>query len=152
MKNKPFTPEQFKTIYSQVPRLTVNLIIKMNGGIILTLRSLPSWRNQWHMPGGMLFYKETIPDAVVRIAQDELAISVRILKPIGYIEYPSEEKERGFGYTVGLVMLCEATSADITINEEASKADIFTELPPHTIEEERVFMERHWNDILNASL
>ena len=89
------TIKEFKEIYSKVSRATVSLVIKTNKGIALSLRNLPSWRNKWHLPGGTIFYKETVENAVKRKAKEELGIKVKIVKLLGYIEYPSEEKERG---------------------------------------------------------
>jgi len=92
MEDKPFSPEEFKAVCSKVPRLGVDLVIIMRNGIVLTLRDLPSWKGQWHLPGGTVFYKETLEEAVARVARDELGISVSIEKMLGYIEY-AEEKE-----------------------------------------------------------
>ena len=77
MKSKPFSPEQFKNIYSQVPRFCVELIIRTPQGVALTLRSLPAWHNQWHLPGGTVLYEETLAQAVERVAQDEVGLKVK---------------------------------------------------------------------------
>lgn len=52
MNSKPFTLEEYKEIFSKVPRLCVAVVIKTNEGIVMMLRKLPSWHNQWHLPGG----------------------------------------------------------------------------------------------------
>ena len=147
MNRKTFTAAQFKAIYSKVTRLTVDLIIKMDGGVILTLRSLPSWNNQWHLPGGTVLYKETIAQAASRVAHNELGLSVKIHRLLGYIEFPSEQKERGFGFTVSLALLCKAVSKKIKINDEASEVHIFKHLPQNTIAEQKIFLKRHWKTI-----
>ena len=61
--NKPFSSEEFRSIYSKVPRLCVEVIIKTSGGIVLSLRKLPSWHGKWHIPGGTVYYKEKVADA-----------------------------------------------------------------------------------------
>ena len=94
--NKPFSHEEFKNIYSRVPRLCVELVVKTPEGVILSLRKLPSYRGKWHIPGGTVFYKEKVTDAVKRVAAEELGIEVSIRELLGYIDYDSEEKERGF--------------------------------------------------------
>jgi len=141
--NRPFSPEEFKAIFSKVPRLCVELAIKTPEGIILALRSLPTWNGQWHLPGGMVFYKEKIAHAIKRIAKDELGISVNIQKLLGYIEYPSEEKERGFGFSIGIIFLCSPDKImDLKPNnEEASEIKIFKKLPPNMIEEHYAFLK-----------
>lgn len=143
----PLSAEEFKRIYSQVPRLCVDLVIKTQGGIIFTLRSLPQWQDIWHLPGGTVRYKETILEATNRIAQRELGISVEVLKSLGYVEYPSEEKERGFGWAVSLVLLCQTKAEEIKVNDEASEAKIFQTLPEEMIAEQKTFLNVHWTEI-----
>ena len=60
-RKKPFSPEEFKLLYSQVPRLVVEVIVKTEIGVALTLRKDTAWNNLWHIPGGTVFYQEYIP-------------------------------------------------------------------------------------------
>lgn len=144
---KPLTEQDFEKIYSKVPRLCVDLVVKAPNGIVLSLRSLKTWNNQWHLPGGTVYYKETIEQAVARVARNELGISVKFIKPIGYIEYPSEEKERGFGWAISIVVLCTANELEFTVNEEATKIETFHKLPESTIFEQAEFLTIHWGEI-----
>lgn len=148
MKDRPFTPEEFKTIYSQVPRLCIDLIVRTPHGIVLTKRSLPTWAGQWHLPGGMIFYKEMIPLATQRVALHEIGIEVTILKVLGYMEFPSEEKERGFGWSISIALLCDMKSGTLlTKSDEASDIKTFTELPQNTMSEHKIFLTEHWKEI-----
>lgn len=144
MNKKPFTPKQFEEIYSKVPRISVDLIIPIHGSFLLTLRTLPSWHNQWHLPGGTIYYRETVEQTAKRIAQEELGIQVEIKNLLGYIEYFSEEKERGFGYSIALALLCQAKSTEVQINDEAERIEFFRDLPSNMIPEQKRFMEKHW--------
>lgn len=139
---RPFTPERFKEIYSKVPRLTVDLVVQGSEGIVLTLRNLPSWNNQWHFPGGTVFYKETIEQAVHRIAEDELGVQVEIVDLLGYIEFTSEEKERGFGWTISLAVLCKIVEGEIKSSEESSEVGFFKTLPEGIIKEQADFLKK----------
>lgn len=81
MKNKkPFSPEEFKEIYSRATRLCVDLVIKTSEGVVLSLRNIPPWKGQWHLPGGTVFYKDKIIDTVKRVALEELGASVSVGK------------------------------------------------------------------------
>lgn len=144
---KPFSPEEFKKIYSQVPRLCVDLIIKMQGGVILTFRNLASYKDMWHLPGGTVHYKETIEQAVSRVAQEELHMSVKIVRTLGYMEFPSEEKERGFGWAVSIPIVCSPRSTEFKVGDGASEARVFTELPDAMIVEQKTFLSAHWTEI-----
>ena len=146
--NHPFSDLEFKEIFSRVPRLCVDLVVRTPRGIILTLRSLPTWNNLWHTPGGTVRYKETIANAAKRVAKSELGVAVTILKTLGYMEFPSEEKERGFGWSVSIALLCELQSGELVgKNDEASDMRAFTELPENTLSEHRVFLTEHWDEI-----
>jgi ADP-ribose pyrophosphatase YjhB (NUDIX family) len=145
---KPFTPEEFKDIYSRVPRVTVDLIVKTPKGIVLTLRTHYAWKNQWHFPGGTIFYKETVAQAIDRVARDEIGQPVEVVKLLGYIEYPSEEKQRGFGSTVSMAFLCKTNATDFTVNEDASRVEVFATPPENLIVEQSEFLRAHQDDTL----
>jgi ADP-ribose pyrophosphatase YjhB (NUDIX family) len=120
----------------------------MQGGIILAYRTLPSYKDMWHLPGGTVRYKETIEQAVNRVAQDELHMSVQMVRPLGYMEFPSEEKERGFGSAVSIPIICLPHSTEFQVGEGASEARVFTELPDAMIPEQKVFLSSHWAEIV----
>ncbi|NES65306.1 MAG: NUDIX hydrolase [Okeania sp. SIO2D1] len=136
-RKKPFSPEEFKLLYSQVPRLVVEVVVKTDLGVALTLRKDAAWNNLWHIPGGTVFYQEYIEDAIQRIAVEELSITVTKQQLLGYLEYPSEEKQRGFGWSVGLVFLCTPNSQLPTENQEGEKIQIFDYVPENTVEEHK---------------
>lgn len=133
----PFTFEEFKSIYSRVPRLCVDIVIQTEKGVLLTFRTKNGYLNQWHLPGGTVYYREKATDAVHRVAKEELGIEVEIEKFHGYLEYPSEEKERGFGYTVTLVFVCKMKSNDISLDDQVEKVEFFKEIPENTIVEQK---------------
>lgn len=142
MTKKPFTYEEFKNIYSKVPRLCVDLVIKNPEGVILTLRKLSSWNNLWHFPGSTVLYGEKISEAIQRTAQQELGISVKIEKLLGTIEYlETEEKERGFGWTISLAFLCSPLKSTMRPNEEASEIKVFNVIPDNIIGEQKDFLK-----------
>lgn len=144
---KPFSYEEFKSIYSKVPRLCVDLVIKTPEGIVLSLRKLSSWYGKWHFPGGTVYYKESIHDAIKRVAEEELGIAVEVKELLGYIEFPSEEKEQGFGTTISLAFLCVADVSKMRPNEDSSEVKIFKSLPDNLIEEQRNFINSKWKYI-----
>lgn len=132
----PFSFEEFKAIYSQVPRLCVDLVIKQDGKVLLTLRKDYGWENQWHFPGGTVYYREPLEEAVQRIAQDEAGMEVKIEKMLGYMEFLDEEEERGFGYTVSIVFLCAPLKEGIVIGKW------FNKLPKKMIRQHKDFLSK----------
>lgn len=141
---RPFSPDEFRSIYSKVPRLTVGVVVETPKGIVLTKRTLPSWSGQWHIPGGTVFYKETLGEAVQRVSLEELGVRVHIQRLLGYLHYPSEEKERGFGWTIELNFLCKIASGKLR-NSKQGAIGIFQVLPENTIHEAKEFLKKHFN-------
>jgi len=141
MSTQPLTYEEFSSVYSRVPRLTVEILIKTVEGTLLTLRDLPSWNNLWHIPGGTVYYGETVERAIQRIALDEIGLKVSLVKLLGYLHYPSEMKERGFGWSIGMVFQCEmADSSSISLNNQASQFKFFKTLPENMVQEQKEFL------------
>lgn len=140
----PFSPDEFHSIYSKVPRLTVGVVVETPKGIVLTQRTLPSWNGQWHIPGGTVFYKETLEEAIQRVSLEELGVRVHIQRLLGYLHYPSEKKERGFGWTIELNFLCKIASGKLRGSKQGA-IGIFQVLPENTIHEAKEFLKKHFS-------
>jgi ADP-ribose pyrophosphatase YjhB (NUDIX family) len=52
--------KDYEFIFSRVPRLTIDLVINKDNGIILTRRNIPPHMGKWHLPGGRLFMREKV--------------------------------------------------------------------------------------------
>ncbi|MBT4277263.1 NUDIX hydrolase [Candidatus Falkowbacteria bacterium] len=138
VKYLPF--EEFKNIYSRVPRLTVEVIIKTKNGILLVKRTIPPRKGLWHIPGGTVLMGEKIEDSVKRVAKNELNFEVRSKKLLGIIEYNFSD-ENYFSFPIGL-----AYEVDIIAEIKNSKTKIdefkyFKKIPDNTIIEQKEFLE-----------
>ena len=131
---------EFKKIYSRVPRLSVELVILIPGGVLLTLRSIEPYMGEWHVPGGTVLFRETIKDTITRVAREELGVRVLIKKYLGYIEYEGHKKRGYFGHSVGLAFLCGIKSGKIHLNHEANKVGIFKRVPRNTLIDQKKFL------------
>ena len=141
MKKYPLSEEEFKSLYSRVPRVTVEVIIKSEKGVVLALRSHKTWNNMWHIPGGTVFNGESIKDAVFRVAHDEVGVEVSIKELFGFIHYPSEIIERGFGWTVGLAVICVTEDDVPKFNEDQEELRYFSVLPENLVIEQRAILQ-----------
>lgn len=128
-RKHPFTSEEFKAIYSKATRLCVDLVIKTDKGFILTLRKKNGYEGLWHIPGGTVFYRESIEKAAKRIAKEELGIGIIIKKFWGYLEYFSEVKGRGFGYSVSLVLICDPVGTELKLDNQTERVNFLRHLP-----------------------
>ena len=145
MAKKILTDKEYKYIYSRVPRLCVDIIVKTPRGIILTLRNIEPYKNFWHIPGGTVYYQETIESATRRIARKELGVEVDIGSLVGLIEYTSEQKLRGWGRTISLLFFCSVKSGKLKINKEAKDTRFFKrfeKLPKNIVAEQKRFLKK----------
>lgn len=139
-RNKPFTGQEFERIYSRVPRLCVDLVIRDRRGIWLTLRQKNGWSGLWHLPGGTVYLDETVIQAVHRVAGEELGIEIAIEKELGYLDYRTDKEQRGFGHSISLVFLCRPLTDDIRLDDQVAKIDYFSVLPDNLIPEQKEFL------------
>lgn len=76
--NKGLPQELFLYASKITPLVNVDLLVKDESG-----RTLLSWRNDkyagtgWHVPGGILRYKETLENRVIEVSRSEIGTSVR---------------------------------------------------------------------------
>jgi ADP-ribose pyrophosphatase YjhB (NUDIX family) len=125
----------YHAIYGLVPRLTAELLIISETGVLLTKRQFGPCKGLWHLPGGTVRYGERLTDAAVRIGSTELGCVLATFPPIGIIEYPSH-LAAGIDWPVGVVVPSQ-TMAAITLES----AQWFEQLPDDIHEEQRVFLE-----------
>lgn len=137
MRKFPFTEEQFKAIYSTVPRLCADAVIIHPKGIVLVQRSHEAWEGMWHTPGVTVYQYEPIIEAVKRASVEEIGIQVTIEKYLTHMEFHSEEKQRGFGYSVSMAYLCTTAEELPTSNQDGEEIKAWTELPERIIEEQQ---------------
>ncbi len=133
---------EFTSIYSKVTRLCVEVIIQTSDGIVLSLRSIEPWKGLWHIPGGTVMYKETLEDAVKRVAKEELGVGVNIKEFVGFLHYPSEEKVRGFGWSIGVAFLCSINSGILRGSVQGEVVKAFNEVPQAMVEEQKDIIQK----------
>lgn len=133
--------EEFNSIYSRVPRLCVEVIYYMpQKGVLLTRRAIEPAKGMWHTPGGTVYYKETMEDAVRRIAERELGMNVIVDQFLGIIEFNKDET-----HVVSVAMLVKSANEIINLNEEASEYAFFRALPENMIPAQKEFLLKHLN-------
>lgn len=136
VKKLPF--KEFKKIYSRVPRLCVEVIVKTKTGIVLTKRNIPPAKGSWHIPGGTILKGETLEQAVKRKASEELGLKVNVKKNLGVIEYSFKKY---FSQPIGIAFLVEIVSGQLRLNKDDSDIRIFKKLPKNIIKEQKVFLK-----------
>lgn len=133
----------FDEIYTKVPRLCVDLLVRDSlGKVLLTKRSV-GWNNNWHFPGGTLQFGESLDSCAKRVAKEELSIEITPKNFVGIIEYPFEKFDKGFGQPITLVLDCSPNSLDIVLDWQATEWKFFSkkEVPKDTIPVVKEFLK-----------
>jgi 8-oxo-dGTP diphosphatase len=104
----------------QTPRLTVDAIIEIDGGIVLVRRRYPPLG--WALPGGFVDLGETVAAAARREAREETGLDVELTALLGVYSDPQRDP-RGF-HTVSAVFVGRATGVPVAA-DDAAEARVF---------------------------
>lgn len=137
MTVKRLPKKVFNEIYSKVPRLGADVVIRSNEGILLTKRAIPKCKGMWHIPGGTLLKGEKIIDCVKRVAKLETGLTVKVKKFIGLCEYT---KRSSYHPGVALIYLVEPIKGKLKIGEDTADIKFFKKIPKNTIKEQRDYL------------
>ncbi|MET7395920.1 NUDIX domain-containing protein [Dactylosporangium sp. NPDC005572] len=140
----PFSAAQFAEIFGKVPRLTVEVVCNTAGGVVLTRRSIEPCKGQWHLPGGTVRFGEHLRDAVVRVARDELGVTVDVGRLLGYIEYPHMLRDGYRGWPVGIAFEVAVADGAVVGGEQSDAVGCFREVPPGTLREQAEFLHGYF--------
>ena len=137
MEFKKIPYKKFIEIYHQVPRLTVDVIVETEEGIILTKRSIPPFKGMWHIPGGSVLFRESIKHTIDRVADEELGIKVGVVGLAGVIEYPND----GTRHSVSIVYLTHIKSGTPKGSQQGKEIEFFKKIPDNCIPNQKIFLK-----------
>ena len=144
-KELPLTLDEFKTIYSKVTRLTVEVLVCTEDGIVLSKRAVEPCIGQWHIPGGTVYFGETVEAAVMRVAENETGLQVAVEEYIGHIEYPDMLKNGYYGWPIGMAYKVKVIGGELRGSDQGEEIKFFAEVPENTLHEQKVFLQKHNN-------
>lgn len=106
-------PEEIFLFVSRItPIINVDLLIKNeNNHTLLTWRDNGYWSPGWHIPGGIVRYKETISDRINAVAASELGAAVKFKKDplaINEVILPSMKNR---AHSISLLYECSLISS-----------------------------------------
>lgn len=143
MSHSRLSDEEFYSIYSKVPRLNVDLIIRSEKGILFALRAIEPDKGTWHFPGGTVYKGESIASATVRIAKSETNLDVVYSGEVGYIEAPQEMRGGHEMHTVSIVIEAKVVGGELRHDENADEVRYFTSMPEGIMELHAEFLRSH---------
>lgn len=139
----PLSKEEFDQIFSRVPRLTVEVVIASDDrGVLLGLRDVEPCKGTWNLPGGTVHFGEPLVEAVKRVAEDELGVTVAVGDMLGYIEYPSHYNN-DLDSPVGLAFLATVVGDLPAQGRQAHRSEWFKVLPDNMHDEQKAFLAQH---------
>jgi colanic acid biosynthesis protein WcaH len=93
MSDERCPDDEWRTVVRNVPIVSVDLVVRHDGGVVLGRRENAPARGEWFVPGGRVRKDEPIVDAVHRVARDELGVDVAVERRLGTYEHFWEDSE-----------------------------------------------------------
>lgn len=129
MKKSWLTDKEYSRVFSQVPRVAVDLVLETDSGLLLSLRKIAPYKGYWHFPGGGVGFRESLFSATQRIAREELGLSVRPVTILGTMEFLKEVQNGESRHTVSTAIAVEPLSKNVVLDHQASAVRFFKKLP-----------------------
>lgn len=106
MKNHLLCPHCGKVVENyRNPFPTVDVIIEVEGGIVLIQRKNPPYG--WALPGGFVDYGESLEEAAIREAKEETSLDVELLSQLGAYSDPDRDPRQ---HTISVVFIARSRS------------------------------------------
>lgn len=104
----------------KTPYLTIDIIIRYRGGIVLIERK--NYPHGWALPGGFVDIGESLEDAAVREAKEETSLDVILLEQ--FYAYSKPDRDPRF-HTVSVVFIGDG-KGELKGRDDARRAQVFT--------------------------
>jgi colanic acid biosynthesis protein WcaH len=104
-------PELFRFLTRMLPMINVDLLVKDDQlGTLLTWRDDELYGAGWHVPGGIIRYRETAETRIQRTAQAELGAAVEFEPAPMVIEQAIDRSRRERGHMISMLYRCRMAS------------------------------------------
>lgn len=112
----------FNDFTRKVPFITVDIIIEVEGGIVLIKRK--NFPHGWALPGGFVDYGEAMEDAALREAKEETELDVTLLRQ--FHTYSRPDRDPRF-HTISTVFIAKGSGIPVGA-DDALEARVFKDL------------------------
>jgi len=103
------------------PFPTVDVIIEVEGGIVLIQRKNPPYG--WALPGGFVDYGESLEEAAIREAKEETSLDVELVSQLGAYSDPDRDPRQ---HNISVVFLARSKrEGNPVASDDAIKVGIF---------------------------
>lgn len=122
-------------------RVTVDIIIEIDNGIILIKRKNPPYG--WAIPGGFVDYGESLETAATREAKEETGLDIENLQQFHTYSEPGRDPR---GHTISTVFIAKGSGTP-KASDDAADIGIFTKdnLPKEIAFDHRKILEDYFH-------
>ncbi len=139
MKPKRLPYKKFLEIYSKVPRLCIELIIKTKDGVVLSKRDIVPYKGMWHFPGGTVLFNEKLENTIQRIAKEETGLTVKVGRLIGTMQFIKSP----IRHTISIGFLVTPVSGILRGSTQGKEIKFFKKIPSNTIKIQSDFLKKN---------
>lgn len=112
----------------ETPKLTVDIILPMDSGIVLIKRKNEPFEGKWALPGGFVDIGETVEAAAAREMREETGLDVEIVRLVGVYSDPGRDPR---GHNVSVAFLARTVGGTLAPDTDADDAEV---LDPNSVE------------------
>lgn len=148
MNNIYLSDEDYDFIYSRAPRICIDLLVKNSKGeVLLTKRDIEPYKDHWHFPGGRVKFRETIAEAIRRIAKAELGETIQgdNFPKVGVCEFLEEEQKGQPRHSISIVhelVIFSSVEIELKLDNQAKEYRFFNQMPEPIIPPQKEFLNK----------
>jgi ADP-ribose pyrophosphatase YjhB (NUDIX family) len=103
------------------PFPTVDIIVELEGGVVLIQRKNPPYG--WALPGGFVDYGESLEEAAIREAKEEISLDVELVSQLGAYSDPDRDPRQ---HNISVVFVARSKSKGKPVaSDDALEVGIF---------------------------
>ncbi|MDI6643043.1 MAG: NUDIX hydrolase [Candidatus Hodarchaeaceae archaeon] len=108
------------------PILSVDVVVKVPGGVVLVKRKNEPYKERWALPGGFVRYGEKVEEAAKREVKEETGLVVKLQGPISVYSDPKRDPR---GHVVSICFLAQRVGGRLKAASDASEVKVFRRIP-----------------------
>jgi colanic acid biosynthesis protein WcaH len=149
--DRPIPPDAWRTVVASVLIVSVDLVVRHNGGVVLGKRQNEPANGEWFVPGGRIHKNERLDEAAHRVARTELGCDVTIDRQLGVYELLYDTSEVGDAdskHYVPVGFVIDLDADELTPDDQHADLRVFEPL----FSELHLYVEQYLTDTLDEKI
>ena len=105
----------------ETPKLTVDVVIPSERGVVLIRRGSDPFEGEWALPGGFVEVGESVEEAAVREVAEETGLAVELARLVGVYSDPDRDPR---GHNVSVAFLARVLSGELAAATDAAEVSV----------------------------